>query len=396
MTEPQAIAELKKIGGVLVHYDERLPNRPVISVDFNNHPKFQEDWLQYVAALPHVSTLGLAGTSLTDSGLRYLKNLRELDTLILAQTKITDEGLAELLKLKKLRLLDVRGTEVTAAGVNALRRFLPDLQVELGPMPGASDSTTTVQSPPQKQDPAEPAPISVAEITELRKKAQELWQPAEGQEEPEGWSKSRIDPTKLVEIFPAMRLRKGHVMRAYLFREDANGNGVVWAMPEGAEFPEPQDCPTLEQHLLKAPKPSEALDDAMEAIEGDGSPASYLAASLLRRELLEFGAIWHGCNWSTHFILGDDPWKPGTQSEDASPMERPSSKPDQWKWLEPKPTEWSPQVRVEKDRVTVTFHTYSGLGKEAVFRHTDTYKPGKYRPKTEQKRIAEGPAGYMF
>ena len=37
----------------------------------------------------------------------------------------------------------------------------------------------------------------------------------------------------------------------------------------------------------------------MDAIESDGSLEAYLQASILFREFNEFGAIWHGCSWST-------------------------------------------------------------------------------------------------
>ena len=33
------------------------------------------------------------------------------------------------------------------------------------------------------------------------------------------------------------------------------------------------------------------------AREGNDSPWSYLAASILGREIEEFGAVWHGCKW---------------------------------------------------------------------------------------------------
>ncbi len=392
----EALANLKQIGGVLVHFDDRKPDRPVIAIDFTNHPNFQEEWLKQLAAFPQLSTLGLAGTPLTDEGMRHLNRLARLETLNLAKTKITDEGLAELLKLKKLRHLDVRGTGVTGAGVTALRRFLPELEVALGPMPAVGTPAGTAKSTPGSQNSGALATISMAKINALREKAATLSQPVEGQKEPQGWSTSRVDPGKLVEIFAPLRLRKGYVLRAYVFREDGNGSGVVWAMPENADFPAPKDCPLLENHLLKAPKPWDALDDPMEAIEGDGSAWSYLAASLLRRELREFGAMWHGCNWGTHFLLDDDPWKGGVPSEDASPLERPTSKADQWKWLEPRPTQWGPQVRMDNDQVTVTFHTYSGLEKQAIYRHTDTYRAGKYRAKVKQEKIAEGPEGYLF
>ena len=319
----QALAELKQIGGVLVHFDDRKPDRPVIAVDFTNHPNFQEAWLKHLAAFPQLSTLGLAEIPLTDAGMRYLKTLTELETLTLTGTKITDEGLAELLKLKKLRHLDVRGTPVTGTGVTVLRRFLPALEIASGSLSSDSSPPPVAESPLPKPPHENPAILSVVEINELREKAAALSQPVEGQAEPQGWSKSRVDPGKLVQIFAPLRMRKGYVLRAYVFREEGNGNGVVWAMPEDADFPAPKDCPTLENHLLKAPKPWDALDDPMEAIEGDGSAWSYLAASLLRRELREFGAMWHGSNWATHFLLDDDPWKNGAPSNDASPLERP-------------------------------------------------------------------------
>jgi hypothetical protein len=108
-------------------------------------------------------------------------------------------------------------------------------------------------------------------------------------------------------------------------------------MPVDAKFPEPEDNPTLENHLFNAPKPWEALDDVMEAIEGDGSAWSYLAASVLRRELREFGASWHGIDWGTHCILEDDPWtKP--PEEDGFPPSRPSTPASEWKWSAAAPT----------------------------------------------------------
>ena len=186
------------------------------------------------------------------------------------------------------------------------------------------------------------------------------------------------------------------MLRAYQFYEEGNGNGVVWAMPEGADFPAPGDSAVIEDHLFKAPKPWDALDDVMDAIEGDGSPSSYLAASLLRRELREFGALWHGLSWGTHVVLDDDPWSAGESRDDEPPTDRPATDVKKWKWTEPRPTDWKPQVRIQEDRVTVTFYTYCGVWKESIVRHTDTYRRGKYRPRVEQRRIAEGPGGYAM
>lgn len=419
--EQAAVAQLKQFGGVLVHYNDRLPERPVIMVDFTNHQGFKDEWLKPLAALPHLSGVGLSGTAVTDEGLQHLKKLRALETLTLAETKITDEGLAELMGLKSLRTLDVRGSGVTAAGATVLKRFLPELEVSFGPMPGAQQPATGSAAPavpsstmpadvgPADVGPADPAPAaspapgvkaempSVARIKELREKAAELTQLGEDdQPEPEGWSKSRHDPNKLVDLFKPLRLKDGFVLRAYLFREGGNGNGVVWAMPADAEFPEPKDCPALEQHLFKAPKPWDALDDPMQVVEGDDSEWSYLAASLLRRELHEFGALWHGVNWGVHTLLDADPWKAGPPADDADPLQSPHSPQQEWTWHGPRPAQWAPQVEMTPDRVTVTFYTYCPLYEEAIFRHTDTYRRGKYRAKVEQQRIADAPGGIAF
>ena len=75
----------------------------------------------------------------------------------------------------------------------------------------------------------------------------------------------------------------------------------------------------------------------MEAIEGDGSPESYLCASLLARELHEFGAMLHGCNWSTHTILDQNPLAVGNSLQ---LLNAPSGTPEQWKWLAPEPVQW--------------------------------------------------------
>jgi hypothetical protein len=240
----------------------------------------------------------------------------------------------------------------------------------------------------------EPAARFTAEhITKLRERVADVSQVPEST--PAGWSKSRVDPTKVLALFPALRLRTGFTLRAYQFKEQGNGNGVVWAMPVDADFPEPKDCPRLESHFLNAPKPYDALDDVMEAIAGDGTAEAYLQASLLRRELKDFGALWHGILWGTHFVVDADPLK-SVVDENADPMRTPQTKAADWRWLEPKPSDWTPRVTLEPDRAVVTFYTFSGFDKEALYRHVDVYRRDKYRPRVEEAKIAEGASGYRF
>ena len=76
--------------------------------------------------------------------------------------------------------------------------------------------------------------FTAEEIKQLRKP---VILPRKG---PRGWSKSQVEPVEVLKAFPALRLKKGFVLRAYQFREGGNGNAVVWAMPEESPFPSPK------------------------------------------------------------------------------------------------------------------------------------------------------------
>lgn len=410
LTPEQALAELKKAGGMLVHYDDRLPGTPVVMIDAANLLQFQDEWTRYFAFLPSLRTVSLSGTPLTDAGLDGLAEVGSLQDLILTETKITDAGVAKLAKCKNLKTLNVEGTGVTEAGIAALHRALPQLEVNgkfepvgtdnvwLDGRPVVAFAETTRRNPTTASGDDVVKQFTAAEIKQWRKKLNEVSQlPAAT---PNGWSKSRGDPARLLTVFPELQIRKGFVLRAYVFKEDANSNGFVWALPVDADFPEPDDCPRLEFHFLKPPKPFDALNDMMEAIVGDDSLESYLHASILRRELQEFGGGWHGIKWGMNTVLDDTPWNPPPRNqEDAGPM-YPDSMPDEWKWIAPKPENWKPEVRLVKDKAIVTFYSYTPLyveldngeeEKERIIRHTETYRRTNYRPLVVEKKLAEGP-----
>jgi hypothetical protein len=156
---------------------------------------------------------------------------------------------------------------------------------------------------------------------------------------PEGWSKSTFDPGALLNVFKPLHLKRGFVLPAYQFRAGGNGNGFVYALPDHVPFPEPSEC-LVRQDAFCTPMPQGALKDVMEAIEGDGAPWSYLYASILAREFDEFGAMWHGCDWSTHRIIGARP-RVGASVQDQRAESTGSSN---WKWLKPEPKLWLPEV----------------------------------------------------
>jgi S1-C subfamily serine protease len=75
----KAIAAIEKLGGK-VTFDEKSPNRPVISVDLNR-TKVTDEELLHLKTLTSLQTLSLTGTKVTDSGLVHLKGLTSLQML---------------------------------------------------------------------------------------------------------------------------------------------------------------------------------------------------------------------------------------------------------------------------------------------------------------------------
>jgi len=205
---------------------------------------------------------------------------------------------------------------------------------------------------------------------------------------PDGWSKSTVDPNGVAAVFDSLRVKSGFTLRAYQFQAGGDGWGVVWAMPSHLGFVEPDRCIWLN----KRPRPPGALDHVMEAVEGDGSAWSYMSASVLWRELAELGAKWHGTQWDTHSLLDREP------PLDRFPIspERKFTQPSEWRWELPRPQEWQPLVSEPTQNVQVTFHTMSRLHQETIFRHTDTYRRGFYVPQSDLQHLAFGNHGIMF
>ena len=213
-------------------------------------------------------------------------------------------------------------------------------------------------------------------------------------ESPAGWSRSHTDPGAILAATEVLHVKPGYKLVGYRYRAGGNGNGIVWALPASAPFPEPYECDVLEDQFAKPPRPSEAIEP-MDVIEGDGSPWSYLVASLLSRELLEYGAMWHGIGWGTHEIVCRDPWQQ-PQRATSSLREGPHSPAEEWNWLEPPPDDWRPAVKLGEGSVIVTFFTFSALGVETITRNEDTYVPPGYRPEMTLPTIGEGQGGFEF
>jgi hypothetical protein len=232
------------------------------------------------------------------------------------------------------------------------------------------------------------ATVPLATIRALMDKAADARRVA--RDGPDGRSKSDANPMKVLAVFKSLQMKEGFVLRAYQFRSFQDGNGIVWALPVEAGYPEPRDCPKIEERFLQPSRPHGALDNPLQAIEGDRTPLSYLSASVLGRELAEFGATWHGSSWGKHAILGGPPWR-GCSSLQGCYHSK--TKVGEWKLSEPLPHIWSPQVRQGPDAVQVIFHVFSAYVVDSIYRHVDTFLKTGYCFTTNLVRIAEGRVG---
>ena len=132
-------------------------------------------------------------------------------------------------------------------------------------------------------------------------------------ERPDPWPVHDADD--LIRVFDTLWLKAGFALHAY----DSGGSarGIIWAVPADAPLVAPGEWSRLEDTWL--PQPPEAVP-LMQTIEGDGSPWSYLSASILSREAAEFGARWPGLVWTGQTILSKPPRQ--TDDPDVSDDER--------------------------------------------------------------------------
>ncbi|MBO8182605.1 MAG: hypothetical protein H0Z28_07410 [Archaeoglobus sp.] len=203
--------------------------------------------------------------------------------------------------------------------------------------------------------------FSAEELNQLHIKAEDLWRVQAKQ----GWQRSPVSPMEILELFKGIRIKDGYTLRGYIYREGMSGFGVVWALPE-AEFPEVERCERLD--LFGTPRPKNAMH-FMDVLEGDKTPQSYINASLFYREMLEFGAVWHGLSWGLHEIIErierTDLW----EAEDLRPKV------------------------ILGERAIVEFYTLCGLYRWRIFKHRDVFIGYRIRPSVTL--IAEGEKGYV-
>lgn len=186
------------------------------------------------------------------------------------------------------------------------------------------------------------------------------------------WFVSTVNPGAALLKLPGLGLKSGYRLVSYLYRLETDGVGIIWAVPE-----EMSGTAALEQVLSgckaisQLPKPAGAMPHFMEAISGDRSPTSFIVASILRRELQEFGALGQRCNWNHHRLLDSVPDKV------------------QWTWKSEQPKDLLPKVKLlPNDQAIVEFFTCRMTAPITIYRHVDQYPTGQYRMNSVDQSVA--------
>lgn len=186
------------------------------------------------------------------------------------------------------------------------------------------------------------------------------------------WFVSAVNPADALIRLPGLSLKPGLRLVGYVYRAERSGRGIVWGVPESvgttAELEKALDD-SLD--VTSPPQPNQHIDHVMDAIEGDRSVVSFIVASILRRELVEFGAAGKYCRWTHHRLIDGIP-------NTVIP-----------EWRTDPLKDFSPRARIFPDgRAAVEFFTCRIAAPTAIFRHIDQYPADSYSLTSLDRAIA--------
>lgn len=185
------------------------------------------------------------------------------------------------------------------------------------------------------------------------------------------WYVSTINPAEALFKLPGLWLKPGIRLVSYLQRQPGSGLGATWAVPELLSTTEQLEAAINLSSPDQLPQPQGALPALAEALEGDGSLASFLAASIFVRELKEFGRSGQHIRWGHHRLI------------DAVPPQI------SWQWRSQAVADFGPRVAALADgQVAVEFFSCRVARPIALFRHVDRYGSSSYQAQTSDQVVA--------
>ncbi|NDJ16163.1 hypothetical protein [Myxacorys almedinensis] len=186
------------------------------------------------------------------------------------------------------------------------------------------------------------------------------------------WFISASNPGTVLMKLPGLGLKPDWRLVIYLYRMGNDGTSIMWAVPTAlSRTADLQNALSTCGGRDNPPQPEGALTDVMDAIAGDGSPMSFVIASLVRREFSELGRLGKSAQWTHHRLI------------DGLPPQVP------WQWRSEAPQDLSPKVQVFPDgKVAIEFFTCRVIAPIAVFQHVDHYGAETYRAKSLDRSVA--------
>jgi hypothetical protein len=186
------------------------------------------------------------------------------------------------------------------------------------------------------------------------------------------WFVSTVDPAEAVAKLPGLWARPGIRLVSFLRQDTKGGIGTTVAIPGILSSTEQLELAI--QNVTKekpTPVPEGSLTNLMEILEGDGSLASFLEASIFMREIREFGRFGAYARWVHHRYVNAPPPKVT------------------WQWRTKTPEDFSPKVVLRPDgEVIVEFYSCRVQKPVTLFRHLDRYPPNSYLATNQDQVIA--------
>jgi hypothetical protein len=186
------------------------------------------------------------------------------------------------------------------------------------------------------------------------------------------WFLSTVDPAAALTKLPSLWMCPGIRLITYLKQDSTGGLGTTVALPGLLSTTEHLEAAieTVDS-TDQMPNPMGSLPNLMAGIEGDGSLASFLAASIFLRELKEFGRFGRYARWAHHRFVA------------AAPPQI------SWQWRTKMPEDFLPKVVLRQDaEVLVEFYSCRVQKPIALFRHVDRYPPNSYMANNQDQVIA--------
>ncbi len=231
--------------------------------------------------------------------------------------------------------------------------------------------------PALEKDPSSPvtnqeAPSTLGELVSMFQAPTALDSVSETAPNAEGrWFVSSVNPGDALLQLKGLTVKPGLKLVPYLLRTADGGVGHVCAVPENSS-----STTALESALPEGtewhypPYPQGSLSNTMMALDGDRSSASYMIASMLLREIKEFGATGKDCQFTHHRII------------DKIPSQLP------WRWKGKTPKNLSPKVNVTQKGAAVEFYSCRTQKPYALFHHLDIYSADHYMPESKDNVVA--------